>query len=57
MGFLGDALQEGGAEAVGCRVAVWVGLDGDSCVQPGGVVGEVAGEVVWVCGVADVGGD
>lgn len=57
VGFLGDALQQGGAEAVGCGVAVGVGLDGDSRVEAGGVVGEVAGEVVWVCGVADVGGD
>lgn len=54
---VGDALQDGGAQAVGGGVGVWVGLDGDADVQTRGMVFEMGVEVVGVHGVADVGGD
>lgn len=57
VGFFGDALQEGGADAVGGGVALGVGLDGNADVEAGGVVFQVGGEVVGVDGVTDVGGD
>lgn len=55
--FVGDGLEEGGADAVGSHVTVGIGSNGDAGVQVWSVVCQVLVEIIGVDGVGNVGGD
>ena len=54
-GSVGTFLQDLGAQAVGGRVTVGIGLDGDAGVEEGTVVGEVDVHEIWIECMSDVG--